>query len=251
MENIKILGLRVDKVTMESALSEIETFLNSDGAKVIYTPNTEIVMAAKEDGELMRILNDGDLIIPDGIGLIYASKIKKNPLPQRVTGFDVSMKMLELANEKGYSLFLLGGKEGVAKEAGENIVKKYHNIRIAGYNNGYFKGSHTGFLGHEEEMQVVEKINRAKPDILFVGFGAPKQEMWINEYKERLNCKVIIGNGGTMDIIAGKAKRAPAIWQKLGLEWFYRLVKEPSRIKRQMVLPKFMLTVLFSKDVIQ
>lgn len=251
MESIKILGLRVDKVTMDSALSEIETFLNSDGTKVIYTPNTEIVMAAKEDKELMRILNDGDLIIPDGIGLIYASKIKKNPLPQRVTGFDVSMKMLELANEKGYSLFLLGGKEGVAKEAGENIVKKYPNIRIAGYNNGYFKGSHTGFPGHEEEMQVVEKISKVKPDILFVGFGAPKQEMWINRYKERLNCKVIIGNGGTMDIISGKAKRAPAIWQKLGLEWFYRLIKEPSRIKRQMVLPKFMLTVLFSKDAVR
>ena len=154
-------------------------------------------------------------------------------------------------NENGYSMFLLGGREGIAEKAGKNIVKKYPNIRIAGSNNGYFKGAHIGFEGHEEELSVVQKINDAKPDILFVGFGAPKQEKWIHLYKDNLNAKVIIGNGGTMDILAGETKRAPEVWQKLGLEWFYRLVKEPSRIKRQMCLPYFMLIVLFSKNAVE
>lgn len=251
MDSIKIFGTRVDKVSLDEAVNIVEEFLKEEGAKTIYTPNTEIIMEAREDENLKEILNSGDLIIPDGIGLIYASKIKKKPLKERVTGFDLSMKILEIANKNGYSLFLLGGKEGVSKEAGENILKKYPNIKIAGYNNGYFKGAHIGYPGHEEEIEVIEKINSSNPDILFVGFGAPKQEKWMDLYKDKLNCKVLIGNGGTMDILAGKVKRAPEIYQKLGLEWFYRLVKEPSRIKRQMVLPKFMLKIIFGKNVVE
>ena len=134
MDSIKIFGTRVDKVSLDEAVNIVDEFLKKEGAKTIYTPNTEIIMEAREDENLKKILNNGDLIIPDGIGLIYASKIKKKPLKGRVTGFDLSMKMLEIANENGYSLFLLGGKEGVSKEAGENILKKYPNIKIAGYN---------------------------------------------------------------------------------------------------------------------
>jgi N-acetylglucosaminyldiphosphoundecaprenol N-acetyl-beta-D-mannosaminyltransferase len=251
MESVKILGVRIDKVTLDKATSTVEEYLHQNETKVIYTPNTEIVMEARKNDEFRSILNEGDLIIPDGIGLIYASKMKRKPLYERVTGFDLSMRMLKVANENGYSIFLLGGREGIAEKAGKNIVKKYPNIRIVGSNNGYFKGAHIGFEGHEEEIRVVQKINDAKPDILFVGFGAPKQEKWIHLYKDNLNAKVIIGNGGTMDILAGEAKRAPELWQRLGLEWFYRLVKEPSRIKRQMCLPYFMLIVLFSKNAVE
>lgn len=251
MENIKIFGVRVDKITLEEAIKMVEKILQGDELKTIYTPNTEMVMTAKEDEYLKDVLNKGDLIIPDGIGLIHASRIKKRPLPERVTGFDLSMKMIELAGEKGYSLFLLGGEEGVAKKAGESIEKKHPNIPIVGHNNGYFKGAHIGCTGHEEELEVLKKINLANPDILFVGFGASKQEKWIDMYRDKLNCKVVIGNGGTMDILAGKIERAPEIYQKLGLEWFYRLVKEPSRIKRQIAIPKFMLQIIFGKDVIE
>ena len=148
-------------------------------------------------------------------------------------------------------LYLLGGKEGVAKEAGKNIIKTYPNIKILGTHHGYFKGAHIGHKDHEEEMKILEEINKLKPDIIFVGLGFPKQETWIHENKYRIDSKVIIGNGGTMDILSGNAKRAPEVFQKLGLEWFYRLIKEPSRIKRQMVLPKFRLQVLFSKNVIE
>lgn len=251
MDSIKIFGVRVDNVSLDEATNKIEAFLKDEGLKTIYTPNTEIVMACKEDKKLRNIVNSGDLIIPDGIGLIYASNIKKKPLKERVTGFDLSIKILEIANRGGYSLYLLGGKEGIAKKAGEKIKEKYPNINIVGYHHGYFKGSHLGEKDHPEEIAIVDEICEKKPDIIFVGLGFPKQEIWIHENKERLQAKVIIGNGGTMDILSGNIKRAPEIFQKLGLEWFYRLIKEPSRIKRQLVLPKFMIHVLFSKDVIE
>src|SRR5699024_1456336 len=194
-----------------------------------------------EDERLKKLINKGSLVIPDGIGLIYAAKIKKRPLPQRVTGFDLSINMIELANKKKLSIYLLGGKPGVSEEAAKNIVKKYPNVKIAGYQHGYFK----------EEKEIISKINESNPDILFVGLGFPKQEVWIDTNKGKLNSKVVIGNGGTMDILAGKVKRAPEIYQKLGLEWFYRLLKEPSRIKRQIVIPKFILQVIFSKNVVE
>lgn len=250
MDSIKIFNLRVDNITLDEAAAIVEKFLMEDKLKTIYTPNTEIVMAAKDDRDIRDIINDGDLVTPDGIGLIYGSRIKKKPLKERVTGFDLSIKILEIANEKGYSLFLLGGKEGVAKVAGENIIKKYPNIKLVGYHHGYFKGSHIGHNNHEEELSIIHRINEVKPDIIFVGLGFPKQEIWIDANKNRLKGKVIIGNGGTMDILSGNAKRAPEVFQKLGLEWLYRLIKEPSRIRRQMVIPKFMLYILFSKNVV-
>lgn len=250
MDSIRIFGLRVDNVILDEATTIIERFLKEDRLRIIYTPNTEIVMAAKEDKNIRNIINAGDLVTPDGVGLIYGSRIKKKPLRERVTGFDLSIKILEIANEKGYSLFLLGGKEGVAKAAGENIIKRYPNIKLAGFHHGYFKGSHIGRNNHEEELGIIHSINKVKPDIIFVGLGFPKQEIWIDANKNRVNSKVIIGNGGTMDILSGNAKRAPEVFQKLGLEWLYRLIREPSRIKRQMVIPKFMLYVLFSKNVI-
>ncbi len=251
MDSIKIFGVRVDNVDLDEASNRVERFLEQEGLKIIYTPNTEIVMACKEDEKLRAIVNSGDLIIPDGIGLIHASNIKKKPLKERVTGFDLSMKILEIANKEGYSLYLLGGKEGVAEKAGRNIEEKYPNINIVGYHHGYFKGSHIGEKEHPEELAIIDEIVKKKPDIIFVGLGFPKQEIWIEENKDKLPSKVVIGNGGTMDILSGNTNRAPEIFQRLGLEWFYRLIKEPSRIKRQLVLPKFMLQVLFCKDVVE
>ena len=251
MDNIKIFGIRIDNVSLDEATKIVDGFLQGDRLRTISTPNTEIVMAAKDDEKIKGIINNSDLVIPDGIGLIYGSKIRGKPLKERVTGFDLSIKLLEIANEKGYSLYLLGGKEGVAKKAGENILKRYPNIKLAGFHHGYFKGSHTGYNNHEEEMEIIDEINKAKPDIIFVGLGFPKQETWIAANKDRLPGKVIIGKWGTMDVLAGKSKRAPEIFQRLGLEWLYRLIQEPRRIKRQLALPKFMLHVLFNRRVIQ
>ncbi len=251
MDSIKIFGVRIHNTTLADVANLLKDYLKADKLSVIYTPNTEIVMAAKEDSDLRDLLNRADLIIPDGIGLIYGSKIKKKPLKERVTGFDTSMKLLDIANENSYSIFLLGGKEGVSETAARNIKKDYPNIKIAGYQNGYFKGSHLGLVDSEEEMKILYTINEANPDIIFVGLGFPMQEKWIDANKDKLNSRVIIGNGGVMDILAGNAKRAPEFYQKFGLEWFYRLMQNPTRIKRQMALPKFMLMVLFGKDVIE
>lgn len=246
MNHIKIFGVKVHKTTLDEAKEAVTTFLEGDTARTIYTPNTEIVMTARKDSHLKDLLNQGDLVIADGIGLVYASRLKKKDLPERVTGFDISVKMLEIANEAGLSIFLLGGQEGIAKEASINIIENYPNIKIAGSHHGYFKGTHIGYNDHEEEKKVIDYINSTKPDIVFVGFGAPRQEKWIHENKSKVLCKIMIGNGGTIDILAGRVKRAPDVYQKLGLEWLYRLVKEPSRIKRQLVIPLFVLLVIFS-----
>lgn len=251
MDKVIICGIDIDNITMEDTIKKVEGYLKEDIPRRIYTPNTEIVMEAKDSKDLRDILNQGDLIIPDGIGLIYGSKLRKKPLKERVTGFDLSIEILKIANENNYSLYLLGGKEGVTKEAAENIKKEYPNIRIAGYHNGYFKGTHIGIENSDEEKRIKDEIKNAKTDILFVGLGFPKQESWINDHINDLNIKLAIGNGGTMDIISGNSKRAPEIYQKLGLEWLYRLIKEPSRIKRQILLPKFIFYVLFNKDSIK
>ncbi len=247
---VKILGVKINKITLEETVEKVKNFLKDDSStkpKTIFTPNTEIVMEARKNSDLKGILNHSDLVIPDGIGLVYASRIKKKSLPERVTGYDLSLKMIELAEKEGYSLYLLGCKDGVAKEASEKLLEKHPNLKIAGYHHGYFKGTHIGHKGHEEEKHVIDKINKSNADILFVGLGAPKQEIWINENKDKLNCKVVIGNGGTIDHLAERLKRAPEIYQKLGIEWLYRLIKEPKRIKRQIALPLFVLIVLFSR----
>lgn len=251
MNKRTIFGVDIHNITFEEAVEKIKEYLKGETLKVIYTPNTEIVMAAKENEGLKEIINNGDMITPDGIGLIYAGKIKNKIIKERVTGFDLSMSILDLANENGYSLYLLGGKPGVAELASENIKKDYNNIKLLGYHHGYFKGSHNGNPDSQEEISLIEDINKIKPDIIFLGLGFPGQEYWINSNRNKLKSKLIIGNGGVIDILAGNAKRAPDIFIKLGLEWFYRLIKEPSRIKRQIVLPKFMIKVIFSKDVIK
>lgn len=251
MDYIKIYGVKVHKTTLDESTKVIEKYLKGEKLRVVFTPNTEIIMAAKKDNDLKDMINRGDLITPDGIGLIYASMIKKNPLIERVTGFDLSIKMLEIADKNGYSIYLLGGKEGVAKDAGKNIKKKYPNIDFLGCHNGYFKGSHLGYKDNIEELSIIEEINHKTPDIIFVGLGFPRQEKWIDENKSRINAKVIIGNGGVMDVLSGNTKRAPEVFQRLGLEWLYRLLKNPSRIKRQLILPKFFLEVIFKDNIIK
>lgn len=244
-EKVGIMGVQIDNIDFNEARKKIENYLKSDKLNVIYTPNPEIVMRAKEDESLVNMLNRADLVTADGIGLIYAAKINKVPLKERVTGFDMSMEMLKIANRDGLGIYLLGGAEGISKKASENIKKDYPNIKVLGNHSGFFKGSHTGNKDDKEELSILEEINRVKPDIIFVGMGFPRQEIWIDENRSRITGKVIIGNGGVMDILAGKVNRAPKVFQKLGLEWLYRLITNPSRIKRQIILPKFMLESIF------
>jgi N-acetylglucosaminyldiphosphoundecaprenol N-acetyl-beta-D-mannosaminyltransferase len=240
VKSIKILGVKIHQVTNETAYNRFLTLMEEPKLSMICTPNTEIVMEAQQDAELKEVLQDADLVIPDGIGLVYASKIHQLGLTERVTGIDTMERILKYANNNKKSIFLFGGKPGVADKAAEKMKELYPNIQIKGIRDGYFK--------KEEEDKIIDHINEVKPDLLFVALGAPKQEKWIYQNRKILNVKVAMGVGGALDVWAGVSKRAPKIFQQLHLEWFYRLLKEPTRIGRMMSLPKFMIKVLISRD---
>ncbi|MBP2025971.1 WecB/TagA/CpsF family glycosyltransferase [Peptoniphilus stercorisuis] len=252
MEKVSIFGVDIFNIDFKEATEIVKGFLKEDGKiKKIFTPNTEIVMDARDNNEIKDIINSGDLVIADGIGLIYGSKMRKKPLKERVTGFDISMKLIDIAEKEGYSIYLLGAKPGVAKRASENLKKDHPNLNVIGHHDGYFKGIHLGMKDHEEEKVVINEINSLKPDIIFLGLGFPKQEIWINENAEKLDSKLIIGNGGVIDILSGDMKRAPEIFIKLNLEWFYRLITNPSRIKRQLAIPKFLIAIIVDKNSVK
>lgn len=250
MNKVKIFGVEIFNIDNSECENILRGFLKGDSLKKIYTPNTEIVMAAKRDEDLKKLVNSGDLVLADGIGLIYASRLRKKPLKERVTGFDTSIKLLELADEMGLNLYFLGGKEGVARDAAAAVNEKYKNLKVAGFHNGYFNSKLDGEKSSTEE-EIIKEINSKDIDIVFVGFGFPRQEKWIDAWKDDINAKVIIGNGGVLDILSGRANRAPDIFIKLGLEWLYRLLKNPSRIKRQIDLPKFLLAVMRDKNSVE
>lgn len=240
LNKVKIFGINIKNTTLLEVMSLLEEKLEEDKLFTIATPNTEIAMRSKDEPYLSKIINSFDLVVPDGIGLIYASKIKKLPLKERVTGFDISIELLKLGEKKPLKLFILAGKPGISEKAARNVEKEYPGISVVGNRNGYFS------LGDEKE--IVEEINSKNPDIIFVGLGFPKQEEFIQRNKENLNSKIIIGNGGVTDILAGESKRAPDIFIKMNLEWFYRLITDPSRIKRQLAIPKFMYNVVVNKE---
>ena len=237
MKKIDILGVLVDYIDIDGAHSRLLEFLNEEKPHTVFTPNSEIIMVAYKDNEFCKTLNSGDLIVADGIGVVYASKILKAPLPQRVAGYDLASKLIETVSDGSRSLYFFGGKPGVAELAIKNLTKKYPNLSVCGFSDGYFDA--------EKEQAIISDIKEKKPDILFVCLGAPKQEKWIAAHKDELGAKVLLGVGGSLDVWAGTVERAPEKYQKAGLEWFYRLMKQPSRFFRMMALPKFGLTVLF------
>lgn len=239
-ESIKILGVRVDKVNPVEAYNRFLHLMDSHTMSMIFTPNTEIVMMAQQDKALRSILREADLVVPDGIGLVYASKLHNLGLDERVTGIDLMERILKYCHTTKRSIYILGGKPGVAERAMEAILKVYPSIESKGYQDGYFKP--------ENELKIIDRINELKPDILFVAMGAPKQEKWIYKHRKILNVKVAMGVGGSVDVWAGTSKRAPVFYQKANLEWLYRLLKNPSRVGRMMALPKFMFKVLLSRD---
>ena len=241
-DKISIRGVNFDNVSLDEATETVAGFIEGEGTSVIHTPNSEIVQLCVEQNEYYSLINSADLIIPDGSGVILASKILGTPLSKgKVAGIELAERTLALAAERGYKVFFLGGKPGVADAAAKKMTEKYPSLNIVGTNDGYFKKA------GEESDAVVAKVNESGAQILFVCLGVPAQEIWMRENKEKLNVKVMAGLGGSLDVFAGNVKRAPKIFIKLGLEWFYRLIKEPSRIGRMMKLPKFLFGTLFAK----
>lgn len=239
IDHILIFGVRIDAVTMAQATALAEEFIASRRPHLIVTANTEMIMLARHDETLRHIVNEAALVVPDGAGIIWAAKRLGHPLPERVAGFDLVMQLLAIAPAKGYKLFFLGGAPGVAEAAAAAAGKTYPGLNIVGTHHGYFSAA--------AEAQVVEMIIKQKPDILLAALGVPKQEKWLYEKKDQLAVPLLIGVGGTFDVLAGRAERAPLWMQQAGLEWLFRLIKEPWRAKRMLALPRFALKVLTVK----
>lgn len=232
MDRINVLGINFDNVTMNEAVEKCKEFLKGDTGNLIVTPNPEIVMRAKDDEEFKNIINNAALVIPDGIGVIKAANILETPLKERVAGFDLICNLLEIGKDGNISFYFWGSKPGVAEIAKQKMEEKYPNIKIVGVDDGYFDDN--------KKFEIIEKIKNVKPDVLLVGTGAPKQEKIINELIEQKIFKIGIGCGGSIDVLSGTVKRAPKLFIKMHLEWFWRLLKQPSRLPRMMVLPRFL-----------
>ncbi len=217
----EILSVRIDALDFQGIMSRIDRFLKGSRLHQIATVNPEFVMSAQRDEAFLRILNSTDLNVADGIGLQLAAKIAHVSIGERVTGVDLTWTLARLAAEKGYSIFLLGAAEGVAQKAGEALAKTFPSLKIAGV-----------YAGTPDESGIVERINDSGADILCVAFGSPKQERFIFENKETLKVKVALGVGGTFDYIAGVVPRAPLWMRNMGLEWLYRLFRQPQRLNR-------------------
>ncbi|MFI3253294.1 MAG: WecB/TagA/CpsF family glycosyltransferase [Eubacteriales bacterium] len=226
---IDVLGVNFHQITMAEAVAEGKKWLSSTGFHAVVTPNPEFILLAQKNKAFCQCLNHADLVLPDGIGVIYAAKILGTPLQERVPGIEFSQGMLESLGETGGRLFLLGAKEGVAEKAGENIARDYPDLTICGTYHGYFTA--------EEEEEVAQKVAQAKADVIFVCLGAPRQELFCQKWGETMGVKVGIGLGGALDVYAGTVNRAPQFWISLNLEWFYRLMKEPKRLGRMVKLP--------------
>jgi N-acetylglucosaminyldiphosphoundecaprenol N-acetyl-beta-D-mannosaminyltransferase len=234
---VKIVGVSIDKLDFLGAQEKVEEFLEGDSLNMIFTPNSEMLLDAVRDREFENILNEAQLVIPDGIGVVIASKFYGTPLKERVTGVDLSEKILELGAKKNSKVFLLGASQESVTAAAEKIQERFKGIHVVGIRNGYYP--------EDEEEQIIDEINKSGAEILFVGLGAPRQEKLIYKYKDKLGVKIALGCGGGLDALSGTVKRAPEFYQKAGLEWFYRFIKQPSRFKRTLKLPKFILLALF------
>ena len=232
-----ILGVGFDNITKEDAVQTALRTIDSGEKAYIVTPNPEIVWLTRGNELLKDALCGAGLVLADGVGITIAAKILRTPLQERIPGIDFAASLFEVLSRRGDSLYLFGAKPGVAEIAGESLKKAHPGIKISGVSDGYFTDS----------TPVVEKINEAKPDVLLCCLGAPKQELWMMENLKNLNVKLCLGLGGSLDVYAGVVKRAPKFFQRAGLEWFYRLMKEPRRIKRMIKLPLFLLAVLFGK----
>ncbi len=237
MEKVKIRDVFIDNVTLEEAVEKTIELSKTMSANIVITPNAEIAQQCHENEKLKEVVNNAQLVIPDGIGVVIASKIIGKPLKQKVAGYEVAKNLFPCLEKENLSVFFFGSKPGVAQTAADNVLKDYPNLNICGIRDGYFKDSD----------EIIAEINEKQPNVLFVCLGAPKQEFWMADNKDKIKAGVMLGLGGSLDVMAGTVKRAPDFFVKFGLEWFYRLMKEPRRIGRMMKLPKYLFSIIFYK----
>lgn len=239
---MNILGIEFDRTTLAHACSACVRWASekrsnsANGTRVVVTPNPEMVMKARRDPLLKEAIRSSDMVLPDGVGVVVASRMLGDPLPERVTGVDLMEELLKAAAKDASRIFFLGARPGVAKRAAEKARERFGSIVVVGHHHGYFS--------REEERSVVEMIRAAQPDFLFVGMGTPRQEIFMTANRDALGAGVAIGVGGALDALSGAVRRAPPLARRLGFEWLYRLVREPWRWRRQLSLLQFGMTVV-------
>jgi N-acetylglucosaminyldiphosphoundecaprenol N-acetyl-beta-D-mannosaminyltransferase len=235
-KRIQVLGIPVDCVNMQSAVDIVDGMIAGDSAQMVLAVNPEKIIKAQQRVELRSALEGAGLLIPDGIGVVLATRLLGLGRMSQVPGSELMPALCDLAMKKGYGVFLYGASPDVNAKAAEMLVQRYPGIRIAGREHG--------FAPPESMPALIEKINSSGAQILFVALGSPQQELWMNKYREQLRVKVCQGVGGTFDVIAGRVRRAPYLFRRMHLEWLYRLLAQPKRLLRQTALPKFVFQVL-------
>ena len=230
---IDVLGVGFDNLTLNEAVERGMELLHSPGAHYVVTPNPEIVEICRENLAAREAVNCADLVLADGIGVVKGAAMLGTPLKGRAPGIEFAAGLMERMAAEGLSLYLLGARPGVAEAAGERLAAKYPGLRIAGTHDGYF----------QEDSPVIEAIRQSGAEVVFVCLGAPKQELWMARHGEATGARLLCGLGGSLDVFAGVVERAPKFWSDHGLEWFYRLCKNPGRAGRMMKLPLFLVHV--------
>lgn len=231
MSRTDVLGVGFDNVTKAEAVERALELIDAREGRYVVTPNPEIVMLAKENPALKEALAGADIVLPDGAGIVKGAAILGRPMKEKVPGIDFACGVMVRLAERGGSVYLFGAKPGVAEAAAETLRTRFPGLVISGTSDGYFS----------DDGPIIEKIKDAAPDFLLVCLGAPKQELWMAKMSGKLPVGLMVGLGGSLDVFAGTVKRAPEAWQKLDLEWLYRLLKEPRRIGRMMKLPLFVI----------
>lgn len=240
---VSIFGVPISKMSMKDTVAYITRIIESRKPHQIITANPIMVMTALEDARYMKMMKEADLVVPDGAGVVWAAGYVGNPVAERVAGYDLMHELMKLGETRGWKVYMVGASPDIIQAAADRLKQMYPALQLVGFRDGYF--------GEEEDSRVIESIRALAPDILLVGRSADKQEPWIAQHKEELGVPVMMGVGGSFDVLSGKLKRAPVLFQKLRLEWFYRLLQEPWRYKRMLVLPKFALKVIREKENVQ
>lgn len=232
MQSVEILGVRVDDATYDDLLAAVDRFVASGRPHQVVTLNPEMLVAAHDDPAFRRILDQSDLNVADGVGLMWAARLLGHSLRQRVTGSDGIYYLARHSAQRGYSVFFLGAGPGVAEAAAQRLASTYPGLAVA--------GTHAGSPADREREAVVARVRAANPALLLVAYGVPAEEKWIARNRDDLGVPVMIGVGGSFDFVAGVTRRAPPWVRRLGLEWLHRLLREPWRWRRQLALPRFL-----------
>lgn len=240
---MRFLNTHVDNLSMEEAVQEAKRLILEKNNSYVVTPNVDHIVKIEHDKLFRKIYEDADLVLTDGKPLIWMSRWMGTPIKEKISGSDYFPEVCKMAAKEGFSIFLLGAADGVAKKAAINLMKKYKNLKIA----GVYSPSYTFENNVEEISYIINKINKSKPDILCIGMGTPKQEKFYYRYKEQLKVPLTLHIGATIDFEAGVVKRAPKWISYIGMEWLYRLLKEPRRLYRRYLLEDVEILPIFMK----